>query len=300
MCEGHGLADFERLTNEAEPVAAGMAVELDETSPPPARKESQTPSLTAGQPNDSGNPPLPPFSNLAIDPDDDDAPPEPRPVSAIVADFLERTGNWPRRVGETLFVHDEANPRSRILWFTGRNAQSKLFAWAGSRLGVVRWAKGVGCVEKSEFFAALQQAATAYEAAESLPHEPPLPNHYYACPMPQAEADDSDSQPVNAAEFAEDSPEQFCAVLGEHFSELVARFQGATSLDQWLIAAFFATPFWGGPPGTRPAFLIAADEGRGSGKSKLTEMLSRLLGGILDCSSTESWDSVRKRIMAPT
>lgn len=60
-----------------------------------------------------------------------------------------------------------------------------------------------------------------------------------------------------------------------------------------------ATPLWGGPPGTRPAFLFTAPGGRGKGKSKLAQFIARVYGGSIDISPHEEIGVVKQRLLTP-
>jgi hypothetical protein len=177
------------------------------------------------------------------------------------------TGDWPRRVGAGLFVHDGAE----VSWLGGAAA---LFGYYGSVAGVVRWNKGIGCHTKEEVFAEMQRTATAYKALEVLPHEPPIAGHYYACAEP----------PVGD---------------GKALAGLLARFRPSTVIDGDLIKAMFATALWGGAGGARPAFVITSKAGRGAGKSKLATMLGHLTGGLIDLAADEDIEVIKQRLLSP-
>ena len=107
-----------------------------------------------------------------------------------------------------------------------------------------------------------------------LPHEPPIPNYYYACITP----------PVTN---------------GDTLRKLLDRFRPETTVDRDLIQAALMTTFWGGPPGCRPAFVITADEGRGVGKTKLAEIIAYLAGGLIDISAGEDIAVLKQRFLSP-
>lgn len=78
-------------------------------------------------------------------------------------------------------------------------------------------------------------------------------------------------------------PSRFKPASGEMLLRLLERFCPASETDAALIQALAMTPFWGGPPGARPLFLITAGE-KGSrlreiGKTKLVTLLAELAGG---------------------
>ena len=62
-------------------------------------------------------------------------------------------------------------------------------------------------------------------------------------------------------------------------SELIDMHCLETDRDRELAFALWATAVWGGPPGTRPAFLVTATAGRGKGKSRFSQELRADLRG---------------------
>lgn len=191
----------------------------------------------------------------------------PLPMALVIGRILQKTDGWPRRVGQSLFVHDE----SGIHWLESAPA---FFGWLAARVGVVEWRKMSGCVTKEEVFHELRRTAQSYGAVESLPHFPPLAGHYYACG--EIEAGD-----------------------GRSLDRLVNFFTPATPQDRMLILAMFVTPFWGGRPGSRPAFLVTSDDGRGVGKSIITDFVAQLAGGSIDLETQEESARMRTRFLSP-
>lgn len=191
----------------------------------------------------------------------------PIPMRDIIITIMEQTDGWPRRVGGCLFIQDEGG----VHWLENSSA---LFGWLSSRSGVIEWAKSTGCVTKEELFQELCRTAESYISVEELPHFPPLPRHYYACG-------------------------EFPAGDDGALTKLIEYFAPATDHDKMLILAMFATPFWGGKPGSRPAFLVTSDVGRGVGKSKITDMLSLLTGGHIELSAGEEASRMRSRLLSP-
>ena len=191
----------------------------------------------------------------------------PMTMRQIIISINSKTDGWPRRVGNTLFVHDE----SGVHWLENTAA---LFGWLAAKTGIVEWSDAIGCVTKGELFQELMRTVRSYIAVEELPHFPPLPGHYYAC---------------EDVEVGDD----------EALTELVDKFAPATEHDRMLILAMFSTPFWGGKAGSRPAFLITSDSGRGVGKSKITDMLSLLTGGHIELSAGEEASRMRSRLLSP-
>lgn len=192
---------------------------------------------------------------------------EPKPILSIVEEIHDHVGDWPCRVDNSLFVAED----QAVRWLD--NASS-LFAWLQQQCGVVLWRQKTGCVAKQELFQHLKGTATHYAAVEALPHEPPIPGHFYL----DQEAAGGD---------------------GTTFELLLDRFSPETPADRELIRAMFATVFWGGKPGSRPAFVVTSDIGRGAGKSKLTDMLAHLAGGLIELSQNEDAKAMRERLLSP-
>ena len=135
---------------------------------------------------------------------------------------------------------------------------------------------------RGEFYSHLARNATEYLAVDVLPHEPPLAGHYYAC------------------EILPSGNECSCSTNdGSKLAEMVDRFSPETDIDRDLILAAFVTPFWGGHGGTRPAFCLTSDAGRGCGKSKLASFIADLAGGCVEISNNEDIGTVKTRLLSP-
>ena len=192
------------------------------------------------------------------------------PITAIMDIISKLTGGWPRCVGGSLFVPNDGRPG--VSWIPDTDA---LFAYFGRATGHPPEFKGMpGHHTKRELFADMLRTAKQYEAVEELPHEPPMPGHYYACEMPSSGN-------------------------GERLNELVNRFSPETDTDRDFILAAFVTPFWGGCGGTRPAFCITSDAGKGCGKSTLAACIGWLAGGALDVSANEDIATIKSRLLSP-
>ena len=178
------------------------------------------------------------------------------------------TDNWPRRVDRALFVHDIDHG---IAWL---EKPSALFGWLASRVGKVSWREGASFVARAEFFAELQRTSHKYRSVETLPHEPRYADHYYAC---------GTVQPGK----------------GDTLNRLIDRFSPATDIDRDLLTAAFVTPAWGGPCGTRPAFVITSDDGRGAGKTTVVKVVGHLWGGLLSFSHNEDINRIKTRMLSP-
>ncbi len=133
-------------------------------------------------------------------------------------------------------------------------------------------------VTQAQFFAHLQQAAEAFDAVEAFPHYPPMPRTYYMHPALQGGN-------------------------GEALRLLRRRFSPSSLEDGDLILAFVLSLFWGGEPGQRPGWIVTTLEGdsgggRGVGKTKLPLLLSRLRGGCVAATSTDSAADLKTRLLS--
>jgi hypothetical protein len=159
----------------------------------------------------------------------------------------------------------------------------ELFAWFYSRFEV-RWAShdvadSTGLIPQAtpisprQFFSHLRATIQPdYDSVENQPHEPHLPNSFYyhdTLPKPTGNAIEEFREHLNA-----DSP-----------------------LDRDLLVAAAITPGWGGPPGTRPAFMLTSEYGPGSGKTETAELMCGLWGGALGIDETADWGTLSKHVM---
>ena len=191
---------------------------------------------------------------------------EPLLMPDILDSVIAITDGFPKQVGGSLFT----KRRDGICWLARSAA---LFGWLATYRQVKWLDNKTGFVTKPEFFAELQRSAEPFEAIETLPHEPRLPKTYYTCP---------DVAPGD----------------GKALAGLVKFFRPDTTVDHELIKAFFVTPGWGGRPGSRPAFVVTSDAGRGVGKTKLAEAVSHLWGGFVDVSAHEDMEVLKSRLLS--
>ncbi len=191
----------------------------------------------------------------------------PLTMRELLADILERTGDWPRRVQTALFI--DAKPG--VHWLERPPA---LFGYLSDRCGLVKWHGGVGFVKQAEVFEELRRQATPYVAIEEQPHEPRIEGHYYACDFPE---------PGD----------------GSTLDKLLDFFALETPLDRELLATAYATPLWGGPAGGRPAFMFVAAGGRGKGKSIAAQSIGRLYGECIDITPNEDAAVIKTRLLTP-
>ena len=195
---------------------------------------------------------------------------EPLPITTIAANIAASTDGWPRRVCSSLFIPNAGS--NGISWLPKTDS---LFGYLGQATGTPpEFKDAAGFHTKQEIFAFLTRTATNYFAVEELPHEPPMLGHFYACNVPQAGD-------------------------GDMLRQLIDRFSPETDIDRDLILAAFATPFWGGQSGARPALCITSDAGKGCGKSTLAACIGQLAGGALDVSANEDIAVVKQRMLSP-
>jgi len=197
------------------------------------------------------------------------SPIEPRDI----ADNIFRlTGGFPKRVAQELFAIING---SEVSWIT---EPGRLFGYLRSFGMPCFWSTSEGMITKREFCEYLKQNAENFEGVSKLPHFPPLKELFYALPTKAKTAQAKNN--------------------GSALDDLLAFFNPATPEDRSLINAAFITPFWGGPYGGRPAFLIEGDEGngRGYGKTSLVQAIIRLSGGEVDVALNDGED-IKKAII---
>ena len=215
------------------------------------------------------------ISNYLVGPDG----PEALPMRQILANIHKAARGWPKRIGSALFYCDkESDPDAithSIDWLVRSPA---LFGWLGNFTNVpIDFARVPRSHTKDETFAELQRTAEKFRAVSTTPHYPPIPGLFYACP-------DVDKWK---------SKRPGCLMRFIQF------FSPATTEDFDLMLAMVLTPFWGGPGGSRPLFVITSDAGRGAGKTTFAELAMSLVGGSLSLSSNADDEIVRQRLLSP-
>lgn len=198
----------------------------------------------------------------------------PIPMRLICQSITESANGWPKRLGSTLFIHDQSSTTITRREVDFLEKPSNLYGWLGSLLPTPpTFYTKPGLHSKEEVFGELCRTVEHFHSIESLPHEPPILGHYYTYPTPP---------PGN----------------GDALAGFIDCFSPETPIDRDLIISMFATVLWGGPGGSRPAFLITSDRGRGSGKSTLASMLAEFAGGGLEISANEDAGKMKARLLS--
>jgi len=156
---------------------------------------------------------------------------------------------------------------------------AELFGYLSEHM-LIDWSNKQACMTKEEFlYWMVRCGAPNYVRFESIPHEPRLSD-------------------VRYGKF-----EQSSDVRKNYFTELLRMFNPATEKDAVLLKAAFMTPFWGGPPASRPIFILSgrdddSDGGVGVGKSTVTETISELCGGMISERTHMKAREITQRLLA--
>lgn len=207
---------------------------------------------------------------------DDKAKPYPLRFRTIVRHMLKITGGWPKRTPTGLIGIGRSGQYIHI------TCHDKLFAYFAEQGYVVEWRSTGKEISKREFYYALCISADLDEIECVWPtlHEPPIKGFLY-----------ENSQLIKTTKRTD----QECV---EMFHKLINYFSYKTALDRDLMQAMFMTPFWGGSPGTRPAFVLSSENdelgGRGVGKTLATELLSILIGDTIDLRKSDNEDIIKR------
>lgn len=200
--------------------------------------------------------------------------------------MLRITNGWPKVVGGKIFVltdiEAEYGPKARVAYLENETA---MFSWLHGVtdlhwVGADAHAKKPGTrdtvspISKGEYFRYLvENLPGRYNDVSELPHHKPMRGTFYLpCKLPDA--------------------------TGSALSEFVSMFNAASDLDQGLLKALVMTMGWGGPVGTRPAFMLDAAQ-CGSGKTVTASVIGQVWGGAhLISDSGVPWDQLLKNWMS--
>ncbi|MEX0774673.1 MAG: hypothetical protein WD042_03045 [Phycisphaeraceae bacterium] len=152
------------------------------------------------------------------------------------------------------------------------------FAWLKNNAEVY-WAaranRGGTVVTRAEFMAHLSACpAERFADVSELPHHPSVPATFYC---------DTKLPSPNPARL----------------TEFLDHLNPATPTDRALLEAMILTPGSGIQCGARPAFVLASDYGRGSGKTATAEAVAFIWGGSVDTSlaTRDGIDRLRQRLL---
>ena len=199
----------------------------------------------------------------------------PKQINDLIDDVHKRFIGFPRKVGEQLFDHDRDN--KRIVYI---HKQASLFAWIArkSKQQVV-WSREDGCVSKEELHEGIIADAIKYEAISHVPDWPTRDDVYYA----------HDSMP---------NPDP----THKHFNKLMSYFAPANELHQVMLKAFVTAPLFYIKGIPRPLWIIDSEDGAGTGKTTIVEIVASLYGGTpISTSSAElkkSFVELIKRVVS--
>lgn len=209
-----------------------------------------------------------PITNAIIEVDDKEKTTVPLPMVDVLARIKAATGGALNRIDTSIFIPSG----DTVTWLESAPA---LFGYLQSMVGTIHWHRGLGCVSREEVHAELRRTAKAYSAIATLPHEPLIAGHYYTC---------GEVKPGD----------------GSALRELLERYAPASQVDQDLCLAAIVTPAWGGPVGARPCFLFTSEHGRGTGKSKTAQSITRIWSGAIDVAHGEDIGKLKTRLLSPT
>jgi len=190
----------------------------------------------------------------------------------MLSQIQRHTSGWPKNIAGVLTCDEPEG----IIYL---NKDTEFFGWLHGRFDVT-WGKS--SLPKAEFFQYCRQHCEKFDMIADYPHHPQLQGVYYRNRPAPAEFDPEDSKLERFLDF----------------------FQFASEHDRQLGKAMLMTSLWGGPPGTRPLFVVTTDsdrpgEGIGYGKSSFVQFVSDITGGYIDVPQDEKLESLKKRLLSP-
>ena len=182
----------------------------------------------------------------------DDVDKRPRLIQEMIDDCHRRFVGFPRKVGEELFDHDRDSQLIVNIY-----KASELFAWIGRKSKQrVEWTRGDAYVTKDELLSGLSAAGIKYEAISHVPDWPKRSDVYYAHdPIPPP------------------CPQR------SRFEHLVSSFAVASDADKTFLRAFLIAPLWYIYGIPKPSWIIDSEDGAGTGKSTIAEIVAYLYKG---------------------
>lgn len=201
---------------------------------------------------------------------------EARTIQDLIDDVHIRFLGFPHKIGDSrLFDRDRDSGRVETI-----DSPASLFAWIGRKSGqTCHWGKVAGCVSKEELFEGLVQSAKRYESISKVPDWPRRSDVYYVHPaIPPAD------------------PEH------RYFERLISFFNPANGASRTLIRTLFAAPIFYQRGIPRPCWIIDSEDGAGTGKTTMVELLAELYhGSPIKTSKQElAWDfkELTKRVIS--
>lgn len=177
---------------------------------------------------------------------------EPRTHQALLDDLAKRFLGFPRMVGMSrMFDYDRDSGEIIDI-----DDSEKLLAWIGRRSKHnPDWARGDAMITPRQFRASVMATCRRYESISLTPDWPARQDVFYAHgPLPAP------------------------CPNGSRFNAFCNLFLPASDIDAMLIRAFACCPLWYIPGLPRPSWIIDSQDGQGSGKSNLVELVSELYG----------------------
>lgn len=175
----------------------------------------------------------------------------PKQGLSLVQDIHNRFLGFPRKVGDVLFDHDKDTGEIKLIY----NAPS-LFAWMQSKSkNIINWSQGDSFTNKSEMLELLRLNAQNYESISYVPDYPKRNDVYYAH--------------KKLPEPSEDH---------RYFNGFVDFFAPANDFYKVLLKAFIVSPLYFEANITRPLWVIDSEQGAGSGKTTLVELVANIYG----------------------
>ncbi len=199
----------------------------------------------------------------------------PRQINDMIKECHERFLSFPRRIGDRIFDHDRESGRIEFL----HNVHD-LFAWiARKSKHHINWKTGENFVCKNEFFAGLFGSAKQYESIAFSPSFPLRTDTYYAHPaLPAAGSERS------------------------YLDGFISNFNPASEQDRVLIKAMTISPLYYRAGIPKPAWIIDSEDGAGTGKTTLAEMIAFLYNTdpirTTPSEMTSKFSDITKRIVS--
>lgn len=179
---------------------------------------------------------------------------EPRHISKLVQDTHKRFLGFPRRIGDSRWMFDHDRGSGSIIYM---RTVADLISWIGRKSKrKVGWCREDLAVTKEEFYSALLSEAITYESVSVVPDWPRRNDVYYAHPkLPEPSADH------------------------DVFNGFLEFFNPASDADRTLLKAMICAPLWYMRRIPRPGWVIDSEDGAGTGKTTLVELIAQLYGG---------------------